>query len=284
MAVIYMPKRQDAWAQMLPQILGQMVRTKFEHNLAMEQADKQAKLIQQSKPDAPEGMFAYHDGRTWRVTTKPVTEDVVEKRQIAKEKREKKAADIKKRLTNPFAKEIEAGELSVRSARAPGAVPITEEEHKRLEAFSGKKWSKPHDMTIGGRKKRVITSKDGDIKVLGDTDAKPTTPVEKRQYADDLFKRYKSPVNMYGEVEKLNAQSAKSRMLGWVTGREIEEKRGVLSELELNAIEQALMTDMRLPLELRQDIQILRMSDKKPTLQHLRKLIKETEDSLWVPR
>jgi len=47
MAVIYMPKRQDAWAQMLPQILGQMVQTKFQHNLAMDRADKDLELNKQ---------------------------------------------------------------------------------------------------------------------------------------------------------------------------------------------------------------------------------------------
>jgi len=49
MAVIYMPKRQDAWAQMLPQILGQMVQTKFQHNLAMKKEDARLKQSQVAK-------------------------------------------------------------------------------------------------------------------------------------------------------------------------------------------------------------------------------------------
>ena len=44
---IYLPKRNDNWSQMLPQILGQMMQTKFQHKMAMERADKELVLNKQ---------------------------------------------------------------------------------------------------------------------------------------------------------------------------------------------------------------------------------------------
>jgi len=127
MAVIYMPKRQDAWAQMLPQILGQMVQTKFEHNLAMEQNEATLKF-------------------------KEV------------EMKAKEASDIRKAaIGKEHAFEIAQRELDLAKQEQP--VPIEGKTRAWIPGEGWKYLDEPEPQVadVGGIKRQLVKGKDGQV-------------------------------------------------------------------------------------------------------------------------
>lgn len=85
------------------------------------------------------------------------------------------------------------------------------------------------------------------------------TPSEVESRMEHLKRSYGAPRDQMGRIQILDSENKKAKLIGWLKGRQIEEKKGGLSEYELDRTEQAIMTELDVGLGLQHAINMAKM-------------------------
>jgi hypothetical protein len=81
---------------------------------------------------------------------------------------------------------------------------------------------------------------------------------QKRLVIQDFIKNYGTPTDPMGRITALPPAGKVQRLKGWLRTRDIEAKRGVLTEEELTQAEQGIMTSLGLDDRVQDTISLLR--------------------------